>query len=78
MYVFLAFLAWWLLSGAAVGGIYHILNPRAYDRRTNARSRRAEEAAAERGVAFYQHCKDIAEGKPSPGPFQALVELNAD
>ena len=49
----------------------------AFDRRNNAKSRRAEEAAAERMVAFYQHCKDIAEGKPSPGPFQALAELNA-
>ncbi len=45
----------------------------AFDRRNNAKSRRAEEAAAERMVAFYQHCKDIAEGKPSPGPFQALA-----
>ncbi len=25
-------------------------------------------------VAFYQHCKDIAEGKPSRGPFAYLLE----
>ena len=32
---YLAWFAWWLLSGAAVRGAYYILNPRAYDARTS-------------------------------------------
>lgn len=45
--------------------------------RTQAKQRRADEIASEAFIRFYQHCKDIAEGKSSPGPFQALAESNA-
>lgn len=61
---------------AAVPEAQRTLN--AYDKRSNATTRRAEEEAARRMIVFYQHCKDIAEGKPSPGPFQALAQLNAE